>query len=49
VNVQYKPMRKNETNRFVPDIKKIQSNVKIKFTDIESGIKRTIEWYSKNT
>lgn len=49
VDVKYKPMRKNETNRFVPNIKKIQRYVKIKFTDIELGIKKTIEWYSKNT
>jgi nucleoside-diphosphate-sugar epimerase len=48
VKIEYKPMRKNETNYFVPDIKKIQNIIKTEFTGIESGIKKTIEWYSKN-
>jgi len=50
VNIEYKPMRENETNYFIPDIKKIQKDTGIKdFTSIELGIRKTIDWYSKNT
>lgn len=46
VNIEYKPMRKNETNHFVPSIKKIQREIRSKeLTDIESGTRKTIEWY----
>ena len=49
INIEYKPMRKNETNNFVPDIKKINHDIKMmELTDIESGIRKTIKWYLKN-
>jgi len=48
VKINYKPMRQNETMNFVPDLDKIQN--KLGFmpkTDIDTGIRKTIEWYSK--
>jgi len=49
VNIEYKSMRENETNHFVPDIKKILKEFEIRdFMKIELGVKKTIDWYSKN-
>jgi len=48
VKINYKPMRQNETSNFVPDLEKIQNKLGFKpKTDIETGIRKTIEWYSK--
>ena len=49
VKINYKAMRENETDNFLPDLEKLKSTFQLKhFKDIESGIQKTIEWYSKS-
>jgi len=48
IKIENLPMRKNETTNFLPSLKKAKEllgfNVK---TSLDSGLKKTIEWYSK--
>ena len=47
VKVYYKPMRKGDVLNFSPNIKKLQSYLRInRFKNIKSGIRETICWYS---
>ena len=47
VKVDYKPMRRGEVMNFTPDLKKLQSYLRInRFKEIKSGIRETIAWYS---
>lgn len=47
IDLEYHPMRETETSNFEPSLKKIQNILGFKpNTDIESGLKKTIEWYS---
>lgn len=48
VKVNYLPMRNTETSNFEPDLEKMHTVLQIKpLTDIDTGIRKTIEWYSK--
>ncbi len=48
VKIDYKPIRPDEVMYFTPNLKKLQSSSILinQFTDIKSGIRETIAWYT---
>lgn len=48
ISVEKKPLRKNETMFFIPDIEKARKDLKFEAkVKIDEGIKNTIKWYSE--
>ena len=49
IEIEFLPMRKTETSNFLPNLKKAKEILGFEAkTSLDSGLKKTLEWYSKS-